>query len=310
MRTMAPPDDNCTSSAARTILVTDSGLGGLSVFNDIANCLSKGSPWRRVKLVYVNAWPAPHRGYNHFETPERKVRVFDNALKAMAAFHPDVILIACNTLSVIYPHTPFCKAAQIPVEGIVDHGVRMIQEELAADPDSKAVILGTPTTIAAGSHATALVGLGIARNRIINIACTDLAGWIEREPFSETVAQLIRQFVRQTAAALGDFRGRVAAALCCTHFGYRQSLFEAAFTRFIPASVTMLNPNVRMARQVVEAGGPSRAMPAHIDMYIVSKALWTAQQVAAYVKLLPDISTATRNALTGYKLDPELFSVD
>jgi glutamate racemase len=310
MMTMATPDDTNAPSDSRTILVTDSGLGGLSVFNDIANRLAQGSPWQRIKLVYVNAWPAPHRGYNHFATPERRVRVFDNALEAMAAFHPDVILIACNTLSVIYPHTPFSKTAPIPVEGIVDHGVRMIHENLMADPGSKAVILGTPTTIAARSHATALLDLGIARDRILNIACTDLAGWIEREPFSGTVDRLIRQFVGQAATALGDFRGRVVAALCCTHFGYRQSLFEEAFAKRVPTTVTLLNPNERMARQVLEAGGPSRSMPARIDMQIVSKAVWTAEQVAAYVKLLPDISTATRNALTGYNLVPELFSVD
>ena len=307
---MALPNDIRTPSAPRTILVTDSGLGGLSVFNDIANRLAKGSPWQRVKLVYVNAWPAPHRGYNHFETMERRVRVFDNALKTMAAFHPDVILIACNTLSVIYPLTPFCKASPIPVEGIVDHGVRMIHETLKADPDTKAVILGTPTTIAAGSHESALADLGIARDRIITTACTDLAGWIEREPFSGTVNRMIRQFVGQSAAALGEFSGHGVAALCCTHFGYRQALFEQAFAELAPANVTILNPNVRMAQQALETGDPPCSIPARIDMQIVSKAAWTEQQVEAYIKLLPDISAETRNALTGYTLDPDLFSVD
>lgn len=307
--TTASPDTS-TPSTTRTILVTDSGLGGLSVFNDIANRLAKGSPWQRVKLVYVNAWPAPERGYNYFATMERSVRVFDSALNAMAAFDPDVILIACNTLSVIYPRTPFYNASNIPVEGIVDHGVQMIYESLMAKPGSKAVILGTPTTIAARSHETALVRLGIARDRIINIECTNLAGWIERKPFSETVNEMIRRFVRETAAALGDFSGHVVAALCCTHFGYRQELFEKAFADLVRATVTILNPNVRMARQVFEAGDPSRSLPARIDMHIVSKAVWTKEQLAAYVKLLPDISTATRNALTGYTLDPELFSVE
>jgi glutamate racemase len=186
----------------------------------------------------------------------------------------------------------------------------MIHENLVADPGSKAVILGTPTTIAARSHATALLDLGIAKDRIIPIACTDLAGWIEREPFSETVHRLIRRFVGQAAAALGNFRGRVVAAFCCTHFGYRQSLFEEAFAGLVPATVTILDPNLRMAQQALKAGAPSRSTPAHIDLHIVSKAEWTAEQVAAYVKLLPDISTQTQNALRGYQFDPELFKVD
>jgi glutamate racemase len=309
MMTMAYPDTTAPS-ATRTILVTDSGMGGLSVFNDIANRLAKDSPWQRVKLIYVNAWPAPLRGYNYFNTIERKIRVFDNALNAMAGFDPDVILIACNTLSVIYPQTPFCKSSKIRVEGIVDHGVQMIYENLMAEPDSKAIILGTPTTIAARSHETALVRLGVAKDRIINIECPNLAGWIERKPFSETVNEMIRKFVRQGSAALGEFSGNVIAALCCTHFGYRQELFEKAFAEFVRTTVMILNPNVRMARQVFEACDLSRPVSAHIDMHIVSKAVWTKEQVEAYVKLLPKISATTRNALTGYTLDPELFSVE
>lgn len=306
---MALPDP-LASSAARSILVTDSGLGGLSVFNDIANRLEQGSPWEEVKLVYFNAWPAPHRGYNHFGTEEKRARIFDNALFAMAAFDPDVILIACNTLSVIYPHTGFSTVSGIHVEGIVDHGVQMLYVNLVADPDSVAVVLGTPTTIEARSHEKELMRLGIGRDRIINIGCTNLAGWIEREPFSPTVEEMIQGFVRETAAKLGDFNGRVYAALCCTHFGYRQELFEAAFSRWVRAEVTILNPNLRMAQQVFERDDDTTAFPTRVDLKIVSKAVWSDEQVGAYLKLLPDISIATRDALTNYKLNNELFSVE
>ncbi len=66
------------------------------------------------------------RGYNHFETLERRVRVFDNALRAMDRFDPDQILIACNTLSVIYSHTPFARETNKKVREIVSHGVEML----------------------------------------------------------------------------------------------------------------------------------------------------------------------------------------
>ncbi len=48
-----------TSEAS--ILVTDSGLGGLSVFNRIASQLADNSVWPGVDLTYFNAWPAPMR---------------------------------------------------------------------------------------------------------------------------------------------------------------------------------------------------------------------------------------------------------
>ncbi len=306
---MVPPD-NTDPTRTRSILVTDSGLGGLSVFNDIANRLEKGSPWQRVRLVYVNAWPAPHRGYNHFSTQEQKARIFNNALHAMAEFEPDVILIACNTLSVIYPHTHFSASSGIRVEGIVDHGVQMIYENLTADPESMAVILGTPTTIDAKSHENELTRLGIDKERIVNIGCTNLAGWIEREPFSPKVNEMIRQFVTEAAKSLGNFSGKVYAALCCTHFGYRQKLFERAFTELVNARVTMLNPNLRMARLAVASGQPSSSFHPQMEIQIVSKAEWTDEQIGAYVELLPNISMTTRTALTNYKHDTQLFSVE
>jgi glutamate racemase len=306
---MASPEKS-VNPLTRSILVTDSGLGGLWVFNDIANRLKPGSPWQTVKLVYVNAWPAPHRGYNHFDTREKRARIFNNALNAMAEFEPDVILIACNTLSVIYPHTQFCTSSDIWVEGIVEHGIQMVYENLMADPDSMVIILGTPTTIEARTHENALVRLGIAKNRMINIGCTNLAGWIEREPFSATVHVMIRNFVKEAATKIGKFSGHIYAALCCTHFGYRQALFEQAFSETVSADVTILNPNVRMAQEMFPSSGKLQSYPTALDMQIVSKAEWSDEQVDAYLNLLPNISTATREALIHYKLDHQLFSVD
>lgn len=302
--------DKSPSPQTRSVLVTDSGLGGLSVFNEIANRLDQGSPWQKVKLIYFNAWPAPHRGYNHFNSEEKRTRVFNSALNAMAEFEPDCILIACNTLSVIYPNTEFAKLSDIPVEGIVDHGVRMVYEKLVADPDSMAVILGTPTTIEARSHEDALIRRGIDKDRIINIGCTNLAGWIEREPFSTTVNEMIRQFVNETAGELGNFSGNLYAALCCTHFGYRQKQFAQAFAESVSAKVTILDPNLRMAQQLFASTDKSTLLPAQTEQHIVSKAVWAQEQVGAYLDLLQDISPATQDALRNYQLDQQLFSVD
>lgn len=307
---MTSPADGAAAPANRSILVTDSGLGGLSVFNAIANQLAQGSPWPKVKLTYFNAWPAPHRGYNHFKTREKRARIFDNALNTMAGYTPDLILIACNTLSIIYPHTPFATSSQICVEGIVDHGVQMLHEKLVSDPDGVAVILGTPTTIAAESHKAGLVHRGIAKERIIPIGCTNLAGWIEREPFSKTVTRMINENIQITAAQLGSHSGHVYAALCCTHFGYRLPLFEAAFSEWVKNKVTILNPNIRMAQQAFSASTQTKTYATEIDMQIVSKAEWSQAQVDAYLKLLPSISAATRSALQNYQLDQQLFAVD
>lgn len=294
-----------------SLLVTDSGLGGFSVFSDIAGQLEASSPWQNVDLTYFNAWPSPHKGYNHFPTPEKRAQIFNNAMEAMMAFSPEKILIACNTLSVIYPKTEFSKTTDIPVEGIVDHGVTMMTERLNSDQDSRAVIFGTPTTIKARSHETGLIDSGIDRNRIINIACTNLAGFIEREPFSNTVGELIDTFVKEASDRLADFSGPVYAALCCTHFGYRQSLFQEAFEKYYPGKVTLLNPNVRMAQEALsQAGSKENQEKTQLNLKVVSQAVWSDEQIEGCLKLLANCSGSVKTALRNYEQNTHLFSVD
>ena len=52
----------------------------------------------------------------------------------MAPYKVDIILIACNTLSVIYAETDFSKTCPIPVMSIVDFGVNIIAEKMHANP--------------------------------------------------------------------------------------------------------------------------------------------------------------------------------
>ncbi len=86
-----------------TIVVTDSGLGGLSVVADLASRLPASGIVRSARIVFVNALLDDAIGYNDLRDEADKVRVFDAALAAMESrFRPDLILVACNTLSVFY----------------------------------------------------------------------------------------------------------------------------------------------------------------------------------------------------------------
>ena len=297
-------------ASTRSIVVTDSGLGGLSVLSELASRLKKQSPWKSVRLTYVNAWPAPHRGYNHFKTIEQRSRVFNNALDSMRQFDPDQILIACNTLSVIYPHTPFSRTSKMPVQGIIEHGVAMLYEKLAADPQSMAVILGTPTTAMAKTHENALHRMGISKDRIINTGCTNLAGWIERQPHSKEVDRMIETCTKETGEKLRGFSGTAHVGLCCTHFGYKTPLFQKAFDRFVSGKSMVLNPNTRMADKALDCGQATKFSPADIEIKIVSKDEWSPFQINAYFELIPDMAEDVRNALKHYTLNPNLFNTD
>jgi hypothetical protein len=116
-----------------TIAVTDSGLGGLSIMAETAARLEQARIAKRVHLVFFNALFSNDSGYNSLPTREAKLRMFDRALTALTdTERPDLIVIGCNTLSVIYPDTAFARSARVPVAGIIEPGVALFRRELAA----------------------------------------------------------------------------------------------------------------------------------------------------------------------------------
>jgi glutamate racemase len=291
-----------------TLVVTDSGLGGLSVCAGMAARFADDARYDHVHLVYFNAWPEQGKGYRHYPDPGARAKVFDNALAAMANYTPDHIFIACNTLSVIYPFTQFAKKTTIPVTGIVDHGVQMIHDKLIRDTSACAVIFATPITIHENSHKKALVEQGIAPERIITQGYLGLAGKIERAPFSNAVKTLIDEFAAQAAQNLKNAGPTVYAGLCCTHFGYCKDMFKDALASHSGRKVESLNPNEAMvndACQGIISGGSTR-----ISIDIVSRVSWKPEGIQAYARLLSKVSPDVVKALKNYRLDRNLFSVE
>jgi glutamate racemase len=291
-----------------SLVIADSGMGGLSICADIVKGLQARRSYRSVSLTYFNAWPEQDRGYNLLPGMAERLRVFDRALAAMLRFQPDRILIACNTLSALYPHTPFSRRAPVPVEGIIDFGVDLIYAHLSARADSLAVILGTPTTIEADTHRARLVERGIPAMRIICQPCDRLAGEIEKAPDGAIVRAMIGDCIRQAADRVPDRRLPVAAALCCTHYGYSQHIFEAALQARFESPITILDPNRAMSEALLADHAPPRQEDIRIDLTIVSRIVWSDEKIEAIARLLEAVSPLTASALRGYRHDPDLFS--
>ncbi|WDP91704.1 MAG: aspartate/glutamate racemase family protein [Desulfobacter sp.] len=291
-----------------TLLITDSGLGGLSVCAGMEKSLKTDGRYDRIHLIYFNAWPQQHKGYNHYPDREARAKVFHNAMAAMGEFNPDHIYIACNTLSVIYPFTRFAGETHIPVTGIVDHGAGMVKTALDKDPAGRAVIFGTPTTVQENSHKTALVDAGIDPGRIIPQGCLNLAGKIERAPFGDEVKTMIDENARAAAKQLDKTPGKIYAALCCTHFGYCRDQFKNALEQHTGNPVEILNPNDKMVDRACQGATPGGSP--EIRMTILSRVTWEPSRIEAYEKLLSGVSPATVTALKTYTLDRDLFSID
>ena len=290
-----------------SLVIADSGMGGLSICADIVNGLQTRRSYRSVSLTYFNAWPEQDRGYNLLPGMAERIRVFDRALSAMLRFQPDRILIACNTLSAIYPRTPFSRQALVPVVGIIDFGVELIHAYSSARGDSRVIILGTPTTIEADTHRARLVERGIAADRIVCQPCDRLAGEIEKDPEGANVRAMVESCIRQAAERVPDRRGPVAAALCCTHYGYSQRIFEVSLQAVFEGPITILDPNKAMSAALL-TDCPQGKEDIRIDLNVVSRIVWSDEKIEAIARLLEAASPLTAGALRQYRHDPDLFT--
>jgi glutamate racemase len=291
-----------------TIVVTDSGLGGLSVAADLAARLPGSGIVRSARIVFVNAEPDVAFGYNDMKREADKVRVFDGVLAAMEArYKPDLILIACNTLSVVYTGTAHAKRGGTETIEIVGLGADLIRRELAAKPDATALVFATKTTIESGAHKKLLVGKGVPADRVVGEACPRLAGAIERGAASEDTVAYVKKFVAEALEKRPDKTGPIVASLNCTHYGYVKPLWEQAFATAGYPGVKVLDPNSLMTDLVLKEGGEKRFPKTAVTVEVVSKVPIDEATRVNLGALLRTVSPQTADALAAYRHEPGLF---
>jgi glutamate racemase len=293
-----------------TIVVTDSGLGGLSVVADLASRLPASGIARSARVVFVNALLDDKIGYNDLKDEADKVRVFDAALAAMEKrYRPDLILVACNTLSVFYEKTEHARRGFTETVSIVPMGADLIDRTLREAPDATAMIFATKGTIESGAHRRLLVEKGIPQERIVGQACPRLTGSIERGAHDEETATRIRGFVEEALGRLPQKKGPLVISLNCTHFGYARPLWEETFASLGYPGVTVLDPNPLMTDLVIREGAPRRHAETKVTVEVVSQTPITPDVQAALGALLRTTSPATADALERYTHAPDLFHV-
>ncbi|MEW5901986.1 MAG: aspartate/glutamate racemase family protein [Acidobacteriota bacterium] len=291
-----------------TIAVTDSGLGGLTVIAEAIRRLKETPVFERADFVFFNALFSAEGGYNALQTREEKVRIFNAALESLdIRFHPDLILIACNTLSVVYPDTPFSRRVKIPVIGIVEPGVELIARQLRDHPDSSVIIFGTPTTISEGTHRSALLGQGFPPARIYLQSCPELEAFIERDFAGDETGMLILGYVEEALQKIPARRPPLLVSLNCTHYGYSLPLWEKAFREAGAAPLAVLNPNARMTDALIKPERAGRHKKNEVSARVVSMVEISPEKISSLGRWLQTLSPETAEALRRYEHIPSLF---
>lgn len=292
-----------------TIVITDSGLGGLSVVADAAEKFAKHPVYENVNLVFVNALFSDQYGYNGLQTREEQLKVFSSALQSMQdRYAPDVILVACNTLSVLIPETDFANTSDVPVVGIVEDGAEQIAQQLRGKPSARNIIFATQTTVDDGAHTSLLLGQGFSNEQIVAQSCPQLTLHIEQGFDSEYTEMLIDAYVDEALSRLGEINGPLYVSFNCTHFGYSLDAWKLAFDSRGVEVAAYLDPNKKMIDFMIPVSLQRRFPASEIQVKVVSMIDIPADRQDSIGRWLDGVSPLTGDALRRYELKPDLFA--
>jgi glutamate racemase len=286
------------------IVVTDSGLGGLSVMQHLIDRIEESGYYVKAEVIFVNA-VFDSLGYNALHSRGEKISRFNKVLEAIEErYDPDAIVVACNTLSVLIDDTEFIKKSNTPVVSIIEPGVNLIRSTIENDKSASVIIFGTETTIEEGNHIAALRDLKMPETKIISQACPQLQNYIEADPNSEETAMLIDYYLQEALAKLPNQSDNVYLSLNCTHYGYSENLWLEMFSNTKYRQGGVINPNKAMAELLIINAGEIRN-DTELQLLVVSKVkLVNTEALQKFFGVTaPEISAALRN----YSLIPDIF---
>src|SRR3984893_1225291 len=219
-------------SRAPTILVFDSGLGGLTVFAEVARLLPGA------RLIYAAddaAFP-----YGDLEEGALVARVMSVIDRMITRCGPDIVVIACNTASTLALSHLRVRFPQIPFVGTVP----AIKPAASQSRSGMISVLATPGTVAR-DYTRELI-----RTHATHCAVT-LAGSSALAPLAEAFMQgknvsdaAIAREIAPAFVTSGELRTD-CIVLACTHY----PLLLRHFERLAPWPVAWIDPAPAIARR-------------------------------------------------------------
>jgi glutamate racemase len=216
-----------------TILIFDSGLGGLTVHKEIVKALPDA---RFLYIADDAAFP-----YGRLTPEVCAARVVEVIGHMIARFSLDIAVIACNTASTVA--LPALRAAfAIPFVGTVP----AVKPAAALSQSRMISILGTPGTVSR-EYTHDLIIQHAADCRVSLVGAPNLARLAEAHLRGEAISDAdvlaeIAPCFREKDGARTD-----AIALACTHY----PLLLDIYRRVAPWEVTWVDPAPAIARRVM-----------------------------------------------------------
>jgi glutamate racemase len=243
-------------SQAPTILVFDSGLGGLTVFRQTAAARPDA---RFVYLADDEAFP-----YGDLAEDALIERVLAVLGEAIAQHAPDLVVVACNTASTLALKELRARFA-VPFVGTVP----AIKPACAQSQSKLIAVLGTRATVSR-EYTRALIREFAGACAVDLVGSPRLASFAEAELAGEPVADA--EIAAEIAPCFVERQGRRAdtVVLACTHY----PLLLARFRALAPWPVDWLDPAPAIARRVADLlqDRPAAASPPPAPQIIFTSA--------------------------------------
>ena len=231
-------------SAPPTILVFDSGLGGLTVLREIVRA--------RPDAHYVYVADDAFFPYGHHSEEQIIARVVPLIGELIAARAPDLVVIACNTASTLVM-SHLRAEYQVPFVGTVP----AIKPACASSRTKRVSVLGTKGTVQR-EYTRALIRDFSQGCEVTLVGSPELASLAETALSGEAVgdaaiaAEIAPCFV---GAGASDPARTDTVVLACTHY----PLLLDRLKRLAPWPVDWIDPAPAIARRVSDLlGSPGR----------------------------------------------------
>jgi glutamate racemase len=224
---------------APTVLVFDSGLGGLTVFREIVKVRPDANYVYTADDAYF-----PYGEHGDVELIDRVVSVIAGQIEAHT---PDLIVIACNTASTIV--LPELRARfDLPFVGTVP----AIKPACAMSRSKLVSVLGTEATV--GREYTQGLIRDFAQDCAVTlVGSTALAHLAEAELRNQPVDDAAVRAEIAPCFVEGDEQRTDVVVLACTHY----PLLLDRLQRLSPWPVQWVDPAEAIARRVLDLLGPA-----------------------------------------------------
>jgi glutamate racemase len=223
-----------SATAAPAILVFDSGVGGLTVYREIAAA--------RPDAAYV--YLADDAGFPYGNQPESVLiaRIIDVVGRAITDHKPDLVVVACNTASTMALADLRARFV-VPFVGTVP----AIKPACAQSTTKRIAVLGTQATVSR-EYTRALIREFAAGCEVALIGSSHLASYAEAELSGKPIADAAIKEAIAGCFVDRDGRRTDTVVLACTHY----PLLLARFKTNAPWPVDWLDPAPAIARRVAD----------------------------------------------------------